>query len=67
MAFGACCSQGVLLTDVPLLPALGVALRDAAPLSPGLMVYSLVPQADVSPPLAGAVMLAGLDVAAAPV
>ncbi len=67
MAFGACCSQGVLLTDVPLLPALGVALRDADPLSPGLMVYSLVLRADVSPPLAGAVMPAGLDVAAAPV
>ena len=67
MAFGACCSQGVLLTAVPLLPALGVALRDADPFSPGLMVYSLVPRADVSPPLAGAVMPAGLDVAAAPV
>ena len=65
MAFGACCPQGVLLIDVSLLPALGVALRDVAPLSPGLTVNSLVPRADVSPPLAGAAMPAGLDAAAA--
>ena len=65
MVFGVCYPQGVFLTDVPLLPALGMALRDAEPLSPGLTVYSLVPRADVSPPLAGAAMPAGLDVAAA--
>ena len=65
MAFGACCPQGVLLSDGPLLPALGVALRDVEPLSPGLTVYLLVPRADVSPPLAGAALPAGLDVAAA--
>jgi len=65
VAFGACCPQGVLLTDVPLLPALGVALRAAELLSPGLTVYSLVPRADASPALAGAAMLVGLDVAAA--
>jgi hypothetical protein len=67
MAYGACCPQGVLLTDVPLLPALGVALRDVEPISPGLTVYSLVPRAAVSPPLAGAARPAGLDVAAASV
>ena len=67
MAYGACYPQGVLLTDVPLLPAFGVALRDVESLSPGLTVYSLVPRADVSPPLAGAARPAGLDVAAAPV
>jgi hypothetical protein len=67
VAFGVCCPQGGLLTDVPLLPALAVALRDAEPLWPGLTVNSLVPWADVSPPLAGAAMAAGLDVAAAPV
>ena len=61
----ACYPQGVLLTDVPLLPALGMALRDAEPLSPGMTEYSLVPRADVSPPLAGAALPAGLDVAAA--
>ena len=65
MAFGTCCPRGVLLTDVPLLPALAVALRDAEPLSPVLTVYSLVSRADVSPPLAGAAMPVGLDVAAA--
>ena len=65
MAFGACCPQGVLLTDVPLLPAFGMDRRDAALLSPVLTVDSLVPRADVSPPLAGAGMPAGLDVAAA--
>jgi hypothetical protein len=52
---------------VPLLSALGVALGDVEPLSPGPTVYSLVPRADVSPPLAGAARPAGLDVAAAPV
>jgi hypothetical protein len=65
LAFGACCPQGVLLTDGPLLLALGMARRAAEPLSPVLTVYSLVPRADVSPPLAGAARLAGLDVAAA--
>jgi hypothetical protein len=67
VAFGVCCPQGVLLSDVPLLPALGVALRDVEPLSPVLTVYLLVPRADVSPPLAGAARPAGLDVAVAPV
>ena len=67
MAFGACCPQGVLLTDVPLLPAFGMAQRDAEALSPVLTVDSLVPRADVSPPLAGAAMPAEWDVAAAPV
>ena len=61
----ACCPQGVLLTDVSLLSVMGMALRDAEPLSPGLTEYSLVPRADVSPPLAGAALPAGLDVAAA--
>jgi hypothetical protein len=65
VVFAACSHQGVLLLDVPLLPALGGALRDVEPLSPELTVYSLVPRADVSPPLAGAARLAGLDVAAA--
>ena len=65
MAHGVCCPQGGLLTDVPLLPALGVARRLAEPLSPVLTVYSLVPRACVSPLLAGAAMPAGLDVAAA--
>ena len=67
MVFGACCPQGILLPDVPLLLGLGVARRDAELLSPVLTVYSLVPRVDVSPPLAGAAMPAGLDVAAAPV
>ena len=67
MAFGVCCPQGVLLTDVPLLQERGVALRNAEPLWPVLTVYSLVPWTDVFPPLAGAAMPAGLDVAAAPV
>jgi hypothetical protein len=65
VAFGVCCPQGVLLTDVSLLPVREVALRDAEPLWPGLTGNSLVPWADVSPPLAGAAMAAGLDVAAA--
>ena len=52
---------------MPLLSALGVALRDVEPLSPVLTVYLLVPRAYVSPPLAGAVKPAGLDVAVAPV
>ena len=64
MAFGTCCPQGVLLTDVPLLPALGRALRAAEPLSLGLTVYSLVLRADVSPRLADAAMPEGLGVAA---
>ena len=67
MALGACCLQGGLLSDVPLLWALGVALRDVEPLSPVLMVYLLVPRADVSPPLADAARPVGLDVAVVPV
>ena len=67
MAFGVCCPQGVLLTDVPLLPALEVVLRDAEPLWPVLTGNSLGHWAGVSPLLAGAAMPAELDVAAAPV
>ena len=67
VAFGVCCPQGVLLTDVPLLQERGVALRNAEPLWPVLTGNSLAPWADVSPPLAGAARLAGLVVAAAPV
>ena len=52
---------------MPLLSALEGALRDVEPLSPVLMVYLLVPRADVSPPLAGAARPAGLDVAVVPV
>ena len=65
MAFGVGCPQGVLLTAVPLLPALAVVLRDAEPLWPVLTGNSLGLWADVSPPLGGAAMLAGLVVAAA--
>jgi hypothetical protein len=67
VAFEACCPRGVLLTDVPLRPALGVVLRDAEPLSPVLTGYSPVPRVAVSPLLVGAAMPVGLDVAAAPV
>jgi hypothetical protein len=64
VVFAACSRQGVLLLDVPLLPALVGALQDVEPLSPALTVYSLAPRADAFPLLAGAVRPAGLDVAA---
>jgi hypothetical protein len=59
---GACCHQGVLLPDVAPLRAHVAAPVDWGPLLLVPAADWAVTLADVSPPPASAVLLAGLDV-----